>query len=970
MGISYVALDLETTGLDTESDEIIEIGAIRFDAGGALGSFETLVNPGRGIPATIQNLTGITDDAVRPAPAIRQVAQELEEFIGGSPMVGHNVAGFDARFLARAGVRVGESVYDTQWLAELLLPGLPEYGLAALCQQLGIPFEVRHRALGDARAARMLFLALRERCAGLSPEVLGLAAQWLSLTAWAGRGFFREMAESGATAREPSAPAPFGPAQDRPLRPLVQKGKPAAVAEEEMLAVLRSAAGHPEVLPGFDRRAEQEAMVCAVTEALNEGRRLMIEAGTGIGKSLAYLIPAACHAVANGERVVVSTATINLQEQLLKKDIPAVEGLLRGKEEEVGRWKEEEGRGGRWRPEGAPPHSEGDSARSSDTSGRGGGGEVSFRACQLKGRRNYLCLKRFDALRTSGVGSDEEALLATRILIWLSQTETGDRAELRLSQAEEGVWKRLSADGAACTSDNSPYVVEGSCFLQKARRTAEASHIVVVNHSLLLSDKAAGGHVLPPYSRLVVDEAHHLEEEATRQFGFASGERLLSEMLDRCEGLPGQVQAGLRSLRSALGPQSELTGVSTEEGRRAAAARAQVRECFHALAAFMQQHTIEGLDREQRLLINRGMRVQPDWPEIEIAWENLRLALNQVIAGLKQVQQSLNAPGAAEMLNYELLTAEVDSLLQETQETVNGLSAALEQDDPERIVWLECERSDGSLVVTSVPLAVDGLLQEKLYDGLSTLVLTGATLRAQGSFAYLQERLGLADAETLALGSPFDYRRAALVIVPRDMPEPEWPGYLESLCRAIADLVRAAQGRALVLFTSHASLRAAHRLVGELLREESIQVLGQGIDGSARQLVRALQSRPNTVVLGTASFWEGVDIVGEALSLLVMARLPFNVPSDPVFAARAALYDDAFAEYALPQAVLRFKQGFGRLIRSKTDRGVLVVLDRRIASRKYGQAFLETLPDCAVREASVREMPGMVEGWLARVVSG
>jgi len=172
-----------------------------------------------------------------------------------------------------------------------------------------------------------------------------------------------------------------------------------------------------------------------------------------------------------------------------------------------------------------------------------------------------------------------------------------------------------------------------------------------------------------------------------------------------------------------------------------------------------------------------------------------------------------------------------------------------------------------------------------------------------------------------------------------------------------------------VLFTSHSSLRATHRIVGELLREEALQVLGQGIDGSARQLVRALQSNPNTVLFGTASFWEGVDIVGEALSLIVMARLPFNVPSDPVFAARAALYDDPFAQYALPQSVLRFKQGFGRLIRSKTDRGVLVVLDRRITSKKYGAAFLETLPDCKVQEASVREMSGMVEGWLDRVVN-
>ncbi len=850
--------------------------------------------------------------------------------------MGHNVSGFDTVFLARAGIAHSESVYDTQELAGMLLPGRTEYGLAALCEQLGIGFEVRHRALADAEAARMLFLSLRGRCVGLSPEVLGQATQWLSATGWPGREFFRECRDAYARAgagdrfatRTPARPLPHMEAP----KPLSPKGSPVAVSVEETLTVLRSADERPDLFPAFDRRAEQETMVSAVTEALNEERRLLVEAGTGTGKSLAYLIPAACHAVANADRVVVSTATINLQEQLLKKDIPAVKGLM-----------------------------EGSGARSQESE--------RLKACQLKGRRNYLCLKRFEALRTAGVMSDEEALLATRILIWLSQTETGDRAELRLLQGEEAVWRRLSADGADCTSSNSPYVVDGSCFLQKARKAAEASHVVVVNHALLLSDKASGGHVLPPYSRLVVDEAHHLEDEATRQFGFVSGERVISEMLDRYEPLQGQVQAGLRTLESALGPHAELTTVAASLRERAAAAKGPLRECFQALSVFMRDHTIDGLEREQRLLINRSMRVQPDWPEIEMGWENLRLALNEIAAGLKQMEDSLSAPGAAEMVNYELIRSEVDSLLQEAQGTVNGLSSALEEDDPERIVWLETERSDGSLVVTSVPLAVSGLLQENLYEGLRTLVLTGATLQAQGSFAYLQERLGLEDAETLALGSPFDYRRAALVLVPRDMPEPEWPGYLESLSHAIGDLVRGSRGRALVLFTSHSSLRATHHLVGEILRDEAIQVLGQGIDGSARQLVRALQSNPNTVLLGTASFWEGIDIVGEALSLLVIARLPFNVPSDPVFAARSALYDDSFGQYGLPQAVLRFKQGFGRLIRSKTDRGVLVVLDRRIASRQYGSAFLESLPDCAMREAAVREMPGMVEQWLARVPS-
>jgi predicted DnaQ family exonuclease/DinG family helicase len=927
LGTTYVALDLETTGLDLETDEIMEIGAVRFDAGGVLDCFQTLVNPGRPISLAVVALTGISDEDVRPAAPIWSVAPALEEFLGDSPLVGQNVLGFDTLFLQRAGVRHSESVYDTHLLAEMLMPGLAEYGLAALCERFDIPFPVRHRAAADAEAARLVFLRLRELGLGLPAQTAAQAAQWLSFTGCPYRGFFREVADSALSQIAPlRADAPARTPDPVALR---TKSPLTAVPPEEGVGILRSATEHPEVLPSFDQRDEQETMVASVSDVFARDGRLIVEAGTGTGKSLAYLIPAACHAAVNGDRVVVSTATINLQEQLLKKDIPAVHALL----EERGSRSQEQG---------------------------------GLKACQLKGRRNYLCLKRFEALRTRAVMSDEEALLATRILIWLNQTETGDRAELRLSQGEEAVWRRLSAEGADCTSSNSPYVVDGSCFLQKARKIAEASHIVVANHALLLSDKARGGRVLPAYVRLIVDEAHHLEDEATRQFGFASGERAISELVDRSEALPGPMQAGLRTLESALGPHPELTGVAQEVARRAGSARQPLRDCFQALASFMQEHTIEAIERDQRLLINRGMRVQPDWPEIEMAWENLRLALQQVLVDVAQCQESLNAPGTAEMMNYELVRAEVDSLLQEIQATVNGMSLAIEKDDPQRIVWLECERSDGSIVVSSVPLAVDGLLKEHLYEGVKTLVLTGATLQAQGSFAYIQERLGLEDAETLALGSPFDYRRAALVIAPRDMPEPEWPGYLQSLSQAITDLVRASQGRALVLFTSHAALRATHQLVSEVLRGEAIQVLGQGIDGSARQLIRALQSTPNTVLFGTASFWEGIDIAGEALSLLIVARLPFNVPSEPVFAARSALYDQPFEQYALPQAVLRFKQGFGRLIRSKTDRGVVAVLDRRILSKRYGPAFLECLPDCTMREATVREMPSLVEEWLAR----
>jgi DNA polymerase-3 subunit epsilon/ATP-dependent DNA helicase DinG len=914
---TYVSLDLETTGLDIQSDAITEIGAVKFSRDAVLDRFSTLVNPQRPIPERIQILTGIRDDDVRDAPPLEAVAADLERFIDGCVLVGSNVIGFDAPALDAKGIRRGEEIYDTHDLATLLLPGLSEYGLAALAGHFEIEMPVHHRALPDAETARSIFLALADRAAALPADVLSQAAAWLAPTAWPWRDFFREAWEE--VAAEGRAGRAFALSRPEIAEPLQPRERRRPIDPEKALAVLASARGRPEVLPQFEERSQQQAALRVVAQALNEDNRLLLEAGTGTGKSLAYLIPAAAHALANESRVVVSTATINLQEQLIGKDIPILESLL-------------------------PPN----------------GGD--FRACVLKGRRNYLCLRRFEALRTGVDLSDDEARIASRILIWLTQTETGDRSELRLSQGEEPIWRRLCAEGAECSAENSPFVVEGTCFLQRARKRAEAAHLVVVNHALLLSDIAYGGRVLPPYENVIIDEAHHLEAEATRQFGFSAGEREITSLLERSESLRGDVRAALRGSVAALGPGGRLVGIAEAIAQAAAGARPRVAEMSAQLGGFLKQHAAaDAGGGQQPLLLNRAMRVQPDWSQVEIAWENLRLALSSLTSLLEEFAGALTDGSEA---GLELVVAEVGALMQDAKEIGDGLAAAIETEDPQRVVWLELDRRDGSPLVASAPLRVDEVLRERLYEGQRSVILTGATLAVQGSFDYVRERLGMEDARELLLDSPFDYRKAALLLIPSDMPEPNQPDYTDAIARALIDLARAAGGRGLVLFTSHSALRAAHALTREQLQAAGIDVLAQGIDGSPRQLVRALKSNSRAVVLGTASFWEGVDIAGKALSLLVITRLPFNVPTEPVFAARSAEYDDPFSQYAVPQAALRFKQGFGRLIRSKSDRGVVAVLDRRIVSKGYGAAFMDTLPPCQVREAPLREMAALTSGWL------
>ncbi len=925
---SYVAIDLETTGLDPDRDAVIEVGVLRFDLEGPGETFETFVDPKRPIPYRVQRLTGISDDDVRGAPPFAVVASELEEFIGDSAIVGQNV-GFDLGFLERARLQPPGPIYDTQELAGFLLPDLVQHNLAAIARHLGIDFPVHHRALGDADAAHLIFLALRRRLSALPPALLAEAERVASTTDWPLRHLLRDILDerTGEQAAEATGlvhdavrlPQRYGP----PVQPSPDEQTP---IDEQQIEVLLTQEARG-VIDDFEERPQQVEMARAVASALSHGGRLLVEAGTGIGKSVAYLLPAAGHALRNGARVVISTNTINLQEQLMGQDIPAVRRLLRIEEE-----------------------------------------DDALRAAQLKGRRNYLCLLRWAELRRSATLSEDEAKLLVRLLLWLPHTETGDRAELRLSQSEDAVWYRLSAQHQACLANPCAYVRDGSCFLLRARRRAEAAHLLVVNHALLLSDLAVGGGVIPEYRHLIVDEAQHLEEEATSQFGFRAREEDVTGLIDRISSREGGLVAGLRSAIRGRAAQTEAAQEMLDLGSRVDNAvdrvRGRLSDFFSRLTRFVRQQSPGAGDYDDRLLLSHAMRVQPDWSGVELGWENLSAALADVLAALQPIHAALQSPDAPDVLDRDSLVGEIADQVDTGRTLRQGIDAIVLQDDPNTVCWLVRPRSGTGVSLSSAPLRVAELLQDRLYSQKQTTVLTSATLTVEGRFDYIRQTLGLEEADELLLGSPFDYAQSTAVLVPEDMPEPNQAGYMSALQQALIELVRASRGRALVLFTSHGSLRAAHAGIKQALEEDRILVLGHNVDGSPRQLLQALREHPHTVVLGTASFWEGIDVVGEALSLLVMARLPFSVPDDPIFQARSELFDDPFNQYAVPQAALRFKQGFGRLIRRKTDRGVMVVLDGRIHTKSYGQAFLRSLPACTLQRAPARQVPGLVAQWL------
>jgi len=927
----YVAIDTETTGLDPENDEIIEVAAIAFDCEGVQDEYRTLVRPINPPPYRVERLTGIQAAELHDAPHFAAVASEIASFVGDSPVVGQNIE-FDTTFLGRSGVWVSGAQYDTHDLALLLLPGLHDYSLRGIAEHLEIDFPLRHRAYADADATRSVFLALRRKLAELPGWLLDEVERLAAASEWSLASLVGEVQAE----RPPGIDITAGLASDL-LAPVEDPGKPlngggsATVDDAEVLALLRGAGGLSHHFAAFEQRPEQEKMATAVNQALTQGRHLVVEAGTGTGKSLAYLLPAALQALRSGGRVVVSTDTIGLQEQLIEKDLPVVKELLAGVESEP------------------------------------------LRVASLKGRRNYLCLQRWTALRHAVPADKEEARLFARLLVWLRLTQTGDRAELNLHSSVDAAWSKLAAENTPCLQVACPFVKNGTCFLYRARKRAEAAHVLVVNHALLLSDIATGGHVLPPYERVIIDEAHNLEDEATSRFAFKATEADFNDFLDRVGRRTGERASGLAgSINEAtrggsgdlLAPGAYMAGVSASLVTAAARVRAKLGEPFKLLARVLRECGPDdrGPD-DSRLLVTRSTRVQRLWSDLEISAENLEATMVDLMALLEDVRGMLEVADQG-LLNQDTIATEAADLAQIGAELQYGWSHALLEEDASLICWLERDRRSGEVALATAPLEVAEILQRELFDAKESVILTSATLSADDRFDFLLQRVGLEDTNELMLGSPFDFEASTMIALPSDLPDPNQGEFVARVGELLIESLRASQGRALVLFTSYSSLRAIYDVIKAPLESEGILVLGHGSDGSPRQMLAALRENPRTVLLGTASFWEGVDVVGEALSLLVIARLPFAVPTDPIYQARSALYDEPFEQYAVPNAVLRFRQGFGRLIRSKTDRGVLLVLDRRLRGRAYGDTFLRSLPRCTLRDLPSREIAGAIEDWL------
>ncbi len=929
---SIVSIDIETTGLDFNHDAVIEIGAIKFNGRRIEDEWSTFINPNRHIPESITALTGIDDSMVRHAPRLSDVADDLQAFIGECPVLGQNVR-FDLGFLQKQRILLFNQVIDTYELASVLLPTASRYNLGALGQQLGIPLPASHRALDDARVTHAVYLRLMDIAAELPLELLAEIVRAGEPLDWDANYAFqqalRQRAREQVKAKKVTPQREDGPmfsqppqaGQNLPLGPVKEAIK---LDPDEAASVLEYGGPFSKYFENYEYRPEQVAMLRAVANALSWSGHLMVEAGTGVGKSFAYLVPAALFAIQNKTRVVVSTNTINLQDQLIQKDIPSVRNAL----------------------------------------------GIDLRAAVLKGRSNYLCPRRLQLMRKNGPNTIDEARVLSKILVWSWDGASGDRNDLNLNRpSEKEVWNRLSAEDEGCSSEVCAGRMGGLCPFYRAKQAALNAHILVVNHALLLSDVATGSKVIPEYQYLIIDEAHHLESATTNAMSFRLSqqdfERMLKEVGGTSSGVLGHLLTAANG-KARPTDYAKLMQLASRASDTAFRLDSYSKDFFYALNEFMAYQQ-EGRPKSLYAFSTRilpASRTQPGWDNIEITWgtaaETMALLVN-LIGELYKAAGELYAEGIEEL---EDSASALSSLYRRISETNLAISGMIHKPNPETIYWIEVQPQSNRLTLNTAPLRVGPLIEQYLWHEKESVILTSATLTAAGDYTYLRGVLNADEADELTLGLPYDYENSTLLLIGKDIPEPNQAGYEQAVNRAIVQTAIATGGRMLVLFTSYAQLKRAAQAIARPLSSHEVQIYEQGEGAGPAALLEAFKSSPRAVLLGTRSFWEGVDVPGEALSVVVITKLPFEVPSDPIIAARSETFDEPFSEYQVPEAILKFRQGFGRLIRTASDRGVVVILDRRVLTKQYGRLFIESLPQCTLRQGNAADLPKLAERWL------
>lgn len=927
MGNNYAVIDVETTGLRPERDKIIEIALVLVDQGEITYTWHTLINPTQAIPASITRLTGIDDELVKNAPEFSEISARILDLLEGRELVGHNV-GFDLSFIEnQLGVLLPNDTLDTVKLAKMIMPNPRSLRLNSLTKEIGLEHTQAHRALEDAQATANLLLWLRQRVLTWPWQVIYSLQPLLEYAHGSYKRFFAEVVRyktanysfdtqiSPHSQRQSDNINLFGSYYGIPTKQIDSK---AQLDTQEIAGLLSVDGAMGKTIANYQYRPQQQQMLEAIVNALNTGGHLVVEAGTGTGKSLAYLIPTILWSLRSGKKIAISTKTITLQEQLWNKDIPLLRQVI-GEE---------------------------------------------FKIALVKGRSNYLCRRRWEHWLKEFGAVPEAFPFAVQVMNWLSTTINGDRSELNLFKGDYHFWFQISGDNESCLGSRCQYY-QKSCFIMQARRWAEEADLLIANHALILADMKLDNKVLPAYQVLVVDEAHHIENEATEQMGFHfSYATVMQQMNNLFSSGANKGNIGLiNNLRFRLSDfekhleKDEYIAFQRwleEVGQAALTAKEGIANFFTLTNHLVSKRVRDDQSRIQ-IRVDRPGSWEEFWSVLDAERSNLSIRLQQLVDALRRLILTLETTHAGPGRFADDLR-DLQSNLNMLKEQLESFSFVTEPDDENFVYWLEGPSKDKVYPeYRAVPIMVNQILYERMFAEKDTVILTSATLAVRGNFEYITHQLGLdlcaeGQVQFLLVDSPFDYEKQALLCLVRDIPEPaedEW-SYLNGLGVAIRDLVLVCGGRSLVLFTSHRHLQDVYGVIKEPLEAAGYAVLGHGVDGGRTKLVDEYKNHEKAVLLGTDTFWEGLDLPGDFLKCLIIVRIPFAVPTVPQVEARleylTKLRMDSFMAYSLPQAIIKFKQGVGRLIRTEQDKGTVIILDKRMVSKRYGQHILRSIP--------------------------
>lgn len=931
---TFVSFDLETTGLDFKTDYVIEFGAVKVVNGVATERYQQFIKPPVRIPAFIQKLTGITNEMVQDSPTFEEVVDDLYDFLGDHPLVAHNIH-FDYNFLNTKredidGIPLKNQLLDTLSLVRTVRYDIINHKLGTVAEFYGLSKEGAHRADYDADLVADILLILLSEMHRITPDVLEVLVKVTQGTNLPNEDLYRSMLEWTVSGRSLGELDEY-PKLAMPNRPNIRHHS--TEGEFPNLEEIFSANGLlSQKLEGYEPRETQVVMARDIQDAMRNDEFLMAEAGTGVGKSLAYAIPCvlARRELQEEEPIFISCNTKNLQDQLFHKEIPFVQEKL-----------------------GLP-----------------------LRALLLKGRNNYLCKTKWQrGLRDIGwrFSRREKEALQT-LVIWAHDTPTGDIDEHNgfNTNGNALVWSKLNSEPGFCTTNVCAH--NDFCYLGKLRQESAKADLVVVNHSLLLADAAMDHAILPSYQRLVVDEAHLLEKTAYQFFAAEFSYKSMRNMLDQLY-FKGRNKSGLTlELKHLMVPLSDgqKQGITTSLDKL----EADVIELNKTLLSFFtdfkatRQREIERAPFTYKELYTNEKDV---FAPVQGQWYSLITDLTTISKQVRHVEKELDEIDDDQLPGLSEFCSRIQSWREMISYTLEVMDKQASADDPEMIYWFEIMPKSEMIAVkfVQVPLEIGKQMQTRVYEEMASIIFTSGTLSVDGSFNYLMRRLGLTGHARLKqknYPSPFYYEDQARIFVPTFLGPQNAENYTIEVLFLLEKIWETHPVGTMILFTSYTMLLNWEEELEDRIKGSGRRLLVQSNRVSRMDLINQFRSHPGSILLATDSFWQGVDLPGDALQLLLITKLPFSVPSDPIVRANSnalkAAGENDFMGYSVPEAAIKYKQGVGRLIRSTSDFGAIISLDDRIFTKRYGDYFRNSTPIPHVPAPSEKALIDSIRSWF------